>query len=93
MSPATIATNRELALPVVHLNGTSRDALLEGYIDSCNALQHAIEVVQKNGPNARDYYVSRVFAFAQAHHESRLERLASVLAELRQIGEHVAGLT
>ena len=79
--------------PTVHLNGTSREALLEGYIDCVNAVRHAIEVCQKNAPNARDYY-SRIGAWpaAMTEHEARLEKLESVLAELREIGEHVAGL-
>ena len=81
--------------PMVHLNGTSREALLEGYIDCVNAVRHAIEVVQKNAPNARDYdyyFVPGTWAAALAQHETRLAKLESVLAELREIGEHVAGL-
>ena len=81
--------------PTVHLNGTSREALLEGYIDCVNAVYHAIEVLQKNAPNARDYeyyFVPGTWAAALVQHEARLEKLESVLAELREIGEHVAGL-
>jgi hypothetical protein len=82
--------------PMIHLNGTSRDALLEGYIDCVNAVRHAIEVVQKNAPNGRDYYYgtvsTREINKALAEHEARLEKLEAVLAELREIGEHVAGL-
>ena len=80
--------------PTVHLNGTSREALLEGYIDALNAVSHAIEVLQKNGPNARDYYVAGPahWEAAMAEHEARLQKLEAVLAELREIGEHVAGL-
>jgi hypothetical protein len=85
--------------PTVHLNGTSREALLEGYIDCVNAVRHAIEVCQKNGPNARDYYVITgsdgtvdAVSAAMTEHEARLEKLEAVLAELREIGEHVAGL-
>ena len=79
--------------PMVHLNGTSRDALLEGYIDALNAVSHAIEVLQKNGPNARDYYVKPgSFEAAMTEHEARLLKLEAVRAELREVGEHVAGL-
>ncbi len=81
--------------PMIHLNGTSRESLLEGYIDSVNAVHHAIEVLQKNAPNARDYYLmpgDPKFEPAMAEHEARLQKLESVLAELREIGEHVAGL-
>ena len=41
--------------PTVHLNGTSREALLEGYVDCVNAVRHAVEVCQKNAPNMRDH--------------------------------------
>ena len=79
--------------PMVHLNGTSRDALLEGYIDCVNAVRHAIEVCQKNAPNMRDYYlVPGTGTTATTEHWARLQKLESVLAELREIGEHVAGL-
>ena len=78
--------------PTVHLNGTSREALLEGYIDCVNAVRHAVEVCQKNAPNARDYYLGAGWPAAQTEHEARLAKMESVLAELREIGEHVAGL-
>jgi hypothetical protein len=79
-------------MPIVHLNGTSREALLQGYIDCVNAVSHAIDVVRKNAPNARDYYLGAGWPAAQTEHEARLEKLEAVLAELRVIGEHVAGL-
>ena len=80
--------------PTVHLNGTSRNELLEGYIDACNAVSHAVDIVRKNGPNMRDYYIAGPAhgAAAMTEHEARLEKLEAVLAELREIGEHVAGL-
>jgi hypothetical protein len=83
----------KLTMPHVHLNGTSRDQLLEGYIDSVNAVRHAIEVVQKNAPNMRDYYLTPGGAKALDEHTARLKKLEEVLAELREIGEHVAGLS
>ena len=78
--------------PTVHLNGTSREALLEGYIDCVNAVRHAIEVCQKNAPNMRDYYLVNGGSAAMTEHEARLAKMEAVLAELREIGEHVAGL-
>ena len=79
--------------PTVHLNGTSREALLEGYVDCVNAVRHAVEVCQKNAPNMRDYYlVPGAGTIATTEHWARLQKLESVLAELREIGEHVAGL-
>lgn len=82
-------------LPLVHLNGTSRGELLESYIDSSNAVRHALEIVRRNAPNARDYYplgTGKAEA-AMREHEERCAKLSAVLEELTAIGEHVAGLT
>ncbi len=79
--------------PTIHLNGTSREALLEGCIDCVNAVRHAVEVVQRNRPNIRDYYMREgAFDAAATEHDARLKKMEDVLAELREIGEHVAGL-
>jgi hypothetical protein len=79
-------------LPFVHLNGTSKKELLEGYIDVANALSHAIDVVQKNAPNMRDYYLTQNGSAAMSEHQERLRKLQSVLDDIREIGEHVAVL-
>jgi hypothetical protein len=84
-----------LILPTVHLNGTSRDSLLEGYMAAMDALRLAIQEVQAAAPHARDYYVQAgdTFCMAQNQHFTRLARLRETLDELNTIAEHVAGVT
>lgn len=81
-----------LTLPTVHLNGTSRDSLLEGYIAALDALRLAMEALQAAAPNARDYYVQAgdTFCIAQNQHFTRLARLRETLEEPNTIAEHVS---
>ena len=80
-----------VSLPTVHLNGTSRDTLLEGYIAALDALRLAREALQAAAPNARDYYVQAgdTFCLAQNQHFVRLARLRETLDELNTLAEHV----
>jgi len=82
-------------LPTVHLNGTSRDDLLDGYIAAMDAIRLAIQAVQAAAPNARDYYVQSNMSahLARDEHFTRLARLRETLDELNTIAEHVAGVT
>ena len=85
-----------VSLPTVHLNGTSRDTLLEGYIAALDALRLAREALQAAAPNARDYYMQpNSFALAVEEHAirwTRLARLRETLDELNTLAEHVSGL-
>ena len=56
----------DLTLPTVHLNGTGRKTLAEGYFAAWNRLNEAIEAFNKIEFNARDYYVQPAGAWAQA---------------------------
>lgn len=78
---------RKPLAPYVHLNGTSRQALLEQLRDAKAAVEAAREALQMASPHARDYYVISDTAFAQANREhcSRRDRLTSVLEELTEI--------
>ena len=42
-----------LAMPTIHLNGSNRDTLMEGYIATLDTLRHALEALQAAAPNAR----------------------------------------
>ena len=84
-----------ITLPTVHLNGTSRDGLLEGYIAAMDAIRLARKALQSAAPHARDYYVQAgdTFCLAQNQHFVRLARLRETLDELNTLAEHVAGVT
>ncbi len=86
-------TNRnEIVLPTVHLNGTSRGALIDENDAAYDALRAAVRALEEAGPNARDYYVQGDGAFtkAVAQHVARLTALRSVLADLETIAESLA---
>jgi hypothetical protein len=76
-----------LAIPTVHLNGTSREQLLEGLSDAIHAMHEAGRALAKAAPNARDYYVQGAGAINTAlnQHEARMTKLREVIRELEQI--------
>ena len=72
----------DLILPVVHLNGTSRDELIEQRITFGQALRAALDALAKAAPNGRDYYVEpgRLEA-ATAQFQRRADTLRALLKE------------
>jgi len=79
-----MSETKGLIVPAVHLNGTSREHLLEQYADAYHALANAIELVAQTAPNGRDYYVQgdTVIRDATSQHQTRMDRLRSVRGEL-----------
>jgi len=77
--------------PKVHLNGSSRETLREGYRDAADAVLRAREALRDTRPNARDYYPQGDAAYtkAVAEHMSRCHRIQSVLDELRALCDAV----
>lgn len=80
-----------LIKPTIHLNGTSREQLLEGYCDAIDALHAAGRKLAAAYPNGRDYYVQGPVATTRAmsQHEARMAKLKSVIAELEEIVMHI----
>lgn len=60
---------QDLTLPTVHLNGTGRKMLAEGYQRAYVAVQDAIRAFNEIEFNARDYYVQSDGAWPQARTE------------------------
>jgi|TARA_Y100000310_G_scaffold112057_1_gene110495 hypothetical protein len=79
--------------PIIHLNGTSREALTEGYIDAYHALHSAREALQETAPNARDFYVSpdpSAYTKARGEHDSRLASINMIMTEVMALAEAVS---
>ena len=76
-----------MTLPTIHLNGTSKDELLQQVCDANNALNAAISKLLEATPNARDYYPQGPDAFrsAQKEHHERYMRLQAVRGELEEL--------
>ena len=78
-----------LKIPTVHLNGTSKAALVEQLDHAVGALNAALRALYDAQPNARDYYTQGPDAIneALADHRSRLERVQIVRNEIVAIWE------
>jgi hypothetical protein len=81
-----------MIFPTLHMNGTSKQQLLDDCCDMGHALNAAMEKMIENGPNGRDYYPQGDQAFAQARkeHMDRIAKIHAVKAEIDQIAEHIA---
>lgn len=78
-----------LAVPTIHMNGTSKNALLEQYCDAITALHDAGRKLAAAAPNGRDYYVQGGDAIRRAmdQHDARMRKLREIINELEKIAE------
>lgn len=78
--------------PIVNLNGTSAESLIEDTLRAIRALRLALTKMGEAHPHGRDYQVhggAMLLASAIQDHESRLKRVQSVIDELTAIAEDV----
>jgi hypothetical protein len=81
-----------MIFPTLHMNGTSKNQLLDDYCDIGHALNAAMEKMIQNGPNGRDYYPQgdQAFSVARQEHMDRIAKIHAVKAEIDQIAEYIA---
>ena len=86
-------TTKTLTAPTVNLGGTARTELMDRLTEADDALRAAIAAIQATAPNGRDYHPQGPGVIVQAtrEHRDRLTRIQSVLDEIRQLAESVAG--
>lgn len=86
--------NARLQLPIIHLNGTSGDVLIEQLSNASNALRIAINALMDAAPNQRDYYPLGNEAWKRAKNEfdSRVDRLTSVRQELVELADGISDM-
>ena len=78
-------------LPTVHMNGTSKKDLFEGYYKAYYSLRTFIDDWGAIEFNARDYYVDGPSAFPDAQDKRR--ELSAKIKELQDyLHEHIAHL-
>ncbi len=77
--------------PTIHMNGSGRDTLLDGYATAVRAVGIAIESLCDAAPNARDYYPQGDGAYAEARceHKARVAKLRDVQDELLALARDV----
>lgn len=78
--------------PTVHLNGTSREALILAYGTALDALRAAYGALIITAPNGRDYpQNANALCMAQNEHVERIVKLKSVMHDLEDLITHVIG--
>jgi len=82
---------RPLAMPTIHLNGSSPNRLLEELMEAHHALAVARDMLAGAAPNARDYYPQGDDAFrrARTEHNARIAALVEVIGEIAEIAEAI----
>jgi len=87
--------------PTIHLNGTSREALHEQYLNAWHALREAQRMLDLSHPHGRDYYVQNKegegpygepFYLAEKEHRARVHALVKVEQELEELALHTMPL-
>jgi len=82
---------KNLVFPTVHLNGTSKQALLDQLSAAMIAVHNAGRALAQATPHARDYYVQgseQIFA-ALDQHGARLRKLTEIADELQTIADAI----
>jgi hypothetical protein len=77
-------TPKPYPLPTVHLNGTGRQMLKDGYRAAGEAVHEAIFKLSRVEFNARDYYVQDADAYSRAR-----EKRDEMFAKLREVEEYL----
>lgn len=80
-----------IAIPTVHMNGTSKQVLQDRLGNAIDAIHVAGNMLAAAYPNGRDYYPQGNDAIHEAmeQHDARMTKLREVAAELREILEGV----
>jgi hypothetical protein len=81
---------RRMILPIIHLNGTSRESLVDDACTARSALESAIEALCQMRPNGRDYYPAPgTLGPATDEHEQRIQAVRRVSDELTEWAQKV----
>lgn len=80
-----------MQLPQVNLNGTSRDELATQYRNVYSAVDVALDLLCRFAPHGRDYQTLPAGSYdtARREHDARVEKLASIKAEIEAIAIHI----
>lgn len=79
-------------IPTIHMNGTSKDALVEALLEAVHALHEAGSALAKTCPNGRDYYPQGEVAIhvAMQEHAARMAALRGIIVELETIAKKIS---
>lgn len=73
-----------MTLPTIHMNGTTKDALIESLCEASQTLDLAYQALKQTAPNGRDFYPQGPAALNAAtdEHCDRLRRLDGIKKEI-----------
>lgn len=78
-----------LIVPMVHMNGSGKKNLIDGYIAAARAVNDAMVLICEAYPHMRDYYPldnsDVIFKQAQEQHYTRIDKLREVALELNSL--------
>lgn len=78
-----VGVGSEPVLPIVHLNGTSKETLVSLRAVAIDALHAASQHLAAMAPNGRDYYpVPGLMEKAQVQHDRRMSALRGLIDEI-----------
>jgi hypothetical protein len=83
---------KKLAVPTLHLNGSSAAGLMNPIRDAASAINDAMERLAACAPHGRDYYVQadpKALEIATAQHVARRDKLQGVYDELVAVWEKI----
>jgi hypothetical protein len=86
----TKPTAESFSAPILNINGSSPETMIDDICAALHALNEAAYVVAKTAPHPRDWQTAAdgdaLFAMARDQHRARLYRLGVIHAELEAIG-------
>jgi hypothetical protein len=74
----------KLAVPTIHLNGTSKAVLIEHLCEAGSKLKAGLQALSDAAPNGRDYYVQGPNALEEARKQAQA-RYTKVLEVIREL--------
>ncbi len=77
--------------PIIHLNGTPKSHLFDGYVRALHSVDEAIKSYYATAPHERDYYVSDdkdAYAKARIQYLNGLTMLEQVRRQLEELAKH-----
>lgn len=82
--------SRKIIMPMVHLNGTSKDELIRLREDVYSKLQEVYDSLRQMAPNGRDYYlIPGAMTLATEQHLRRLSLIGELSSEIEQEIGHI----
>lgn len=80
-----MSTETDVVLPIVHLNGTSKDRLMANLNNVWDALDKVFHAMREASPNGRDYYPDPGrMDLAVAQHRRRMQMITDLQQELTE---------